>query len=147
MIYRSLRNMRKKQLKLLHAGIHTTIVLLIIIAQVAVISFHNALGIPNFYSLHSWVGIVTMLIFFSQVIIYFTLAYFISYINIIFNLKFYLNLGIQLIDSHNWILECRWVLKDVFYSVLVRSSCLVKTWYVLTKKIKLNRSTLHYKYM
>lgn len=68
MIYRSLRNMRKKQLKLFHAGIHTTILLLIIIAQVAVISFHNANNIPNFYSLHSWIGIITMLIFFMQYI-------------------------------------------------------------------------------
>ncbi|XP_075209877.1 transmembrane ascorbate-dependent reductase CYB561 isoform X2 [Lycorma delicatula] len=66
MIYRSLRNKRKKQLKLLHAGIHTVIVLFILIAQIAVISFHNALDIPNFYSLHSWVGIITMLIFFAQ---------------------------------------------------------------------------------
>ncbi|RZF47236.1 hypothetical protein LSTR_LSTR004945 [Laodelphax striatellus] len=66
MVYRGLRNMRKKQLKLLHAGIHSAILLLIIIAQVAVISFHNELNIPNFYSLHSWVGILTMLIFFFQ---------------------------------------------------------------------------------
>ncbi|XP_039293017.1 cytochrome b reductase 1 isoform X3 [Nilaparvata lugens] len=66
MIYRGLRSMRKKQLKLVHAGTHSVIVVMILIAQIAVISFHNQLNIPNFYSLHSWLGILTMLIFFFQ---------------------------------------------------------------------------------
>lgn len=41
--------------------------LLVIIAQISVFKMHNMLGIPNLYSLHSWVGVTTVILFFCQV--------------------------------------------------------------------------------
>lgn len=72
LIYRSLRNLRKKQLKLIHAGIHFSVLILIIIAQIAVFDSHNFAKpnpIPNLYSLHSWVGLTAIIIFVLQWII------------------------------------------------------------------------------
>lgn len=71
LIYRSLRNLRKKQLKLIHAGIHFTVIVLILIAQIAVFDSHNFAKppIPNLYSLHSWVGLTAIIIFVLQWIV------------------------------------------------------------------------------
>lgn len=66
MIYRALRTMRKQKLKLIHAAIHGVVVLCIIIAQVAVFSFHNAKGFPNLYSLHSWIGLTAVILYVGQ---------------------------------------------------------------------------------
>lgn len=72
LIYRSLRNLKKKQLKLIHAGIHFTVVILVLISSVAVLDSHNLAKpnpIPNLYSLHSWVGLTAVLIFILQWIV------------------------------------------------------------------------------
>lgn len=72
LIYRSLRNLRKKQLKLIHAGIHFSVLILILIAQIAVFDSHNFAKpnpIPNLYSLHSWVGVIAIIIYFLQWIV------------------------------------------------------------------------------
>lgn len=66
MIYRALRTMRKQKLKLIHAGIHSTVVLCVIIAQIAVFENHNLTNKPNLYSLHSWVGLTAVIIFVLQ---------------------------------------------------------------------------------
>lgn len=70
MIYRALRALRKPQLKLIHAGIHGAVILCIIIAQVAVFSFHDKLNIPNLYTLHSWIGLSAIIIYVLQVLTY-----------------------------------------------------------------------------
>lgn len=69
LFYRMQRNVRKRQLKLTHAGIMLFIVLLIVIALVAVFDSHNLAPtpIPNMYSLHSWVGLTTVILFCCQV--------------------------------------------------------------------------------
>lgn len=71
LIYRSLRNLRKKQLKLIHAGIHFTVVILVLISSIAVLDSHNLASppIPNLYSLHSWVGATAVTIFILQWIV------------------------------------------------------------------------------
>ncbi|XP_033225429.1 cytochrome b561-like isoform X2 [Belonocnema kinseyi] len=66
LIYRTQRNVRKRRLKLIHGGIMLFAILLTIIAQVAVFSFHNQNGIPNMYSLHSWVGLSAIILFCFQ---------------------------------------------------------------------------------
>jgi len=69
LVYRALRTIRKKTLKLIHAGIHLTVIVLTGIAFLAVLDSHNLntpAPIPNFYSLHSWLGITTVLIYFLQ---------------------------------------------------------------------------------
>lgn len=69
LIYRTQRNVRKRRLKLTHAGIMLFIVLLTVIALIAVFDSHNLASppIPNLYSLHSWVGLTTVILFCCQV--------------------------------------------------------------------------------
>lgn len=69
LIYRTQRNVRKWRLKLTHAGMMLFIVLLVVIALVAVFDSHNLAKppIPNMYSLHSWVGLTTVILFCCQV--------------------------------------------------------------------------------
>ncbi|KAJ8285941.1 hypothetical protein GJAV_G00032710 [Gymnothorax javanicus] len=52
--------------KLLHAAMMFLALLLSILGLCAVFSFHNANGIPNLYSLHSWLGICTAALFAAQ---------------------------------------------------------------------------------
>ncbi|XP_011160606.1 cytochrome b561 isoform X2 [Solenopsis invicta] len=68
LIYRTQRNVRKRRLKLTHAGMMLFIVLLVVIALVAVFDSHNLAKppIPNMYSLHSWVGLTTVILFCCQ---------------------------------------------------------------------------------
>lgn len=69
LIYRTQRNIRKRRLKLLHAGIMISVVVLTVIALIAVFDSHNLAPtpIPNMYSLHSWVGLTTVILFCCQV--------------------------------------------------------------------------------
>ena len=68
LIYRGLRYSRKRNLKYAHAGIFVTILIMVLIASAAVFNFHNSSNppIPNLYSLHSWVGLVAVLLFICQ---------------------------------------------------------------------------------
>ncbi|XP_034950046.1 cytochrome b561 isoform X2 [Chelonus insularis] len=68
LIYRSQRSLRKKKLKLIHGGMMIFAMLLTIIALVAVFDSHNLRKepIPNMYSLHSWVGLSSVILFACQ---------------------------------------------------------------------------------
>ncbi|XP_072753419.1 transmembrane ascorbate-dependent reductase CYB561 isoform X1 [Anoplolepis gracilipes] len=69
LIYRTQRNVRKRRLKLTHAGMMLFIVLLTVIALVAVFDSHNLASpdpLPNMYTLHSWVGLTTVILFCCQ---------------------------------------------------------------------------------
>ncbi|XP_014489217.1 PREDICTED: cytochrome b reductase 1 isoform X2 [Dinoponera quadriceps] len=68
LIYRTQRNLRKRRLKLLHAGNMFLIVVFVVIALVAVFDSHNLASspTPNMYSLHSWVGLTTVILFCCQ---------------------------------------------------------------------------------
>ncbi|KAF0697098.1 Aste57867_12205 [Aphanomyces stellatus] len=61
--------------KLIHIVCHSLSIVSVLVGTIAVFRFHNDQGIPNLYSLHSWVGISTLLVFGSQYIIGF-LVYF-----------------------------------------------------------------------
>lgn len=69
LIYRVQRTLRKRRLKLIHAGNMFLIIFLTIFALVAVFDSHNLVSppIPNMYSLHSWVGLTTVILFCCQV--------------------------------------------------------------------------------
>ena len=68
LIYRTRRNQRKRQLKLFHGGIMLSVVTLVVIALTAVFDSHNlnSTPIPNMYSLHSWVGLTSVILFCCQ---------------------------------------------------------------------------------
>ncbi|XKL59428.1 hypothetical protein PGB90_000444 [Kerria lacca] len=66
LVFRILRNTHKYTLKLLHAAINASALVLTLLAALAVLVFHNQLNIPNFYSIHSWIGCTTILIFIFQ---------------------------------------------------------------------------------
>ncbi|XP_066599780.1 transmembrane ascorbate-dependent reductase CYB561-like isoform X2 [Prorops nasuta] len=66
LLYRIQRNVRKRRLKLMHAGLMLFIIVLVIISLVAVFDNHNMKKIPNMYSLHSWVGLTSIILFCCQ---------------------------------------------------------------------------------
>ncbi|KAM5324493.1 plasma membrane ascorbate-dependent reductase CYBRD1 [Glossophaga mutica] len=59
----------KLLMKSIHAGLHTVATILVIIALVAVFDQHNALKIPNMYSLHSWVGLTVVIFYVLQLLV------------------------------------------------------------------------------
>lgn len=71
MIYRMGRDVHKRKLKLAHAILHGVIFLFALIGAVAVYDFHNLSTPPkpNLYTLHSWIGLTTTLLFGCQVLI------------------------------------------------------------------------------
>lgn len=56
-------------MKYIHAGLNTIALTLAIIALVAVFDFHNAQKIPNMYSLHSWIGLIAVILYALQLVL------------------------------------------------------------------------------
>lgn len=66
LVYRIFRNESKKNVKILHGLIHLLALVISIIGFAAVFDFHRAAKIPDMYSLHSWCGMATMILFCVQ---------------------------------------------------------------------------------
>lgn len=66
MVYRTVMVQKKVQ-KFIHMVLHLIAITMGIIGIYAVFKFHNASGIANMYSLHSWLGIVTFCLYGLQV--------------------------------------------------------------------------------
>lgn len=66
LIYRLFRDGPKPILKIAHAAVMISIFILTVIALIAVFDFHNLKNIPNMYSFHSWVGLLTVILFSFQ---------------------------------------------------------------------------------
>lgn len=68
LIYRAFRNNRKRRLKLAHMLLHVVAFVVVVIGLVAVFDSHNLKHppIPNLYSLHSWIGIISLVLFACQ---------------------------------------------------------------------------------
>ncbi|XP_013874864.1 transmembrane ascorbate-dependent reductase CYB561 [Austrofundulus limnaeus] len=66
LVYRVFRNEAKRNVKLLHGIIHLLALIISIVGIVAVFDFHKAAKIPDMYSLHSWCGMATLVLFCVQ---------------------------------------------------------------------------------
>ncbi|KAK1165679.1 cytochrome b reductase 1 [Acipenser oxyrinchus oxyrinchus] len=59
----------KLMMKFIHAGLHTVAFVLAVISLVAVFDFHNYKSIPNMYSLHSWIGLMGVVLYTLQLVL------------------------------------------------------------------------------
>ncbi|XP_033500272.2 transmembrane ascorbate-dependent reductase CYB561 [Epinephelus lanceolatus] len=66
LVYRVFRNEAKRNVKLLHGIIHLLALIISIVGFAAVFDFHQAAKIPDMYSLHSWCGMATLVLFCIQ---------------------------------------------------------------------------------
>ncbi|XP_077590703.1 transmembrane ascorbate-dependent reductase CYB561 [Stigmatopora nigra] len=69
LVYRVFHQEPKKNVKMLHGIIHMLALIVSIIGMVAVFDFHRAAKYPNMYSLHSWCGLATIILFAVQWVI------------------------------------------------------------------------------
>lgn len=67
LVYRVFRKEKKLVVKLLHMVMQLAALGFAIVALAAVFSAHNDEGLPNLYSLHSWLGLTTVTLFGLQV--------------------------------------------------------------------------------
>merc|ERR1712243_197341 len=72
LLYRVLKNTNKLAVKIIHAAFHVLAFVCAVIGLVAVFNFHNVQGYPNLYSIHSWCGLTTVVMFGLQLCLGFT---------------------------------------------------------------------------
>lgn len=67
--FRTFRSVKKQDVKIQHAIIHGCIIIFVLFAGWAAFASHlySKPPIPNLYSLHSWLGVLTITMFLSQV--------------------------------------------------------------------------------
>ncbi|NXS51882.1 CY561 protein, partial [Brachypteracias leptosomus] len=66
LVYRVFRHEAKRSTKVLHALLHGLALVIALVGVVAVFESHRAKGIPNMYSLHSWCGMATFVLYLLQ---------------------------------------------------------------------------------
>ncbi|XP_017279914.1 cytochrome b reductase 1 [Kryptolebias marmoratus] len=59
----------KLMMKFIHAGLHVAAFTFAVIAVVAAFDFHNTAKIPNMYSLHSWLGLMAVILYGLQIVL------------------------------------------------------------------------------
>jgi len=70
--YRALRSMEKTTVKIIHTCLNGASLLFAVLSLVVVFNFHNKNDIANMYSIHSWVGIATVVLFCCQGVVGFS---------------------------------------------------------------------------
>lgn len=68
LIYRTHYDQRKDSLKWAHAILSGGNIVMSLLGVIAMIKAHNMAQIPNFYSLHSWIGLITNVFYIMQFI-------------------------------------------------------------------------------
>ncbi|XP_028250405.1 plasma membrane ascorbate-dependent reductase CYBRD1 [Parambassis ranga] len=59
----------KLTMKFVHAGLNLSAFILAVVALVAAFDFHNSKNIPNMYSLHSWLGLIAVILYSLQLVL------------------------------------------------------------------------------
>ncbi|CAK6954162.1 plasma membrane ascorbate-dependent reductase CYBRD1 [Scomber scombrus] len=59
----------KLMMKLIHAGLNLLAFIFAVVSLVAVFDFHNGANIPNMYSLHSWLGLMAVILYGLQLVL------------------------------------------------------------------------------
>ncbi|KAI1896537.1 hypothetical protein AGOR_G00095790 [Albula goreensis] len=72
LVYRVFRNESKRSIKILHAVFHVIALIISVVGFVAVFDFHAKGKIQDMYSLHSWCGMLTFVLFCVQWLLGFT---------------------------------------------------------------------------
>ncbi|NWZ93968.1 CY561 protein, partial [Nesospiza acunhae] len=67
LVYRVFRHEAKRSTKALHALLHGLALVIALVGIIAVFESHRAKGIPDMYSLHSWCGMATFVLYLLQV--------------------------------------------------------------------------------
>ncbi|XP_068120228.1 transmembrane ascorbate-dependent reductase CYB561 [Hyperolius riggenbachi] len=75
LVYRVFRNETKRATKILHGALHVMALVISLVGIIAVFQFHKNKNIPDMYSMHSWLGIVTFSIYILQWILGFILFF------------------------------------------------------------------------
>ena len=68
-MYRLFPRSKRFTLKILHALIQAASLIFAAVGLAAAFDYHNRSGIPNMYSMHSWLGLITVLLFGIQVVL------------------------------------------------------------------------------
>uniref|UniRef100_A0A673VHF2 Transmembrane ascorbate-dependent reductase CYB561 n=1 Tax=Suricata suricatta TaxID=37032 RepID=A0A673VHF2_SURSU len=66
LVYRVFRNETKRTTKVLHGLLHVFAFIIALVGLVAVFDYHRKKGYADLYSLHSWCGILTFVLYFVQ---------------------------------------------------------------------------------
>ena len=69
LIFRLFRYCRKFTLKVLHAVIQASSLIFAAVGLAAAFDYHNRVGIANMYTIHSWLGLITVILFGIQVVL------------------------------------------------------------------------------
>jgi len=69
LVYRLCRSCSKMPLKVVHAIIQAASLIFAAVGLAAAFNFHNRKQIRNMYSMHSWLGLIVVILFGIQVVV------------------------------------------------------------------------------